>query len=142
MKPSPFIYVLQIVIWIVSPTITLQNGDLYSVHDETTSHYSPSSFDAPNRHPIVEINELEFRSLAALHLNLSIDTEETHPHAYTDSCCDAGGVLCDSGLELIALSMNLNTNRNYVDWDTTSCVSAIPSSLVHPPKPVSLLIHS
>jgi len=129
---------LQLLVWIASPLLVLQQGDVYASHSgleemadkiqqtQLTTHIDIATLN--------DLDETDLVQFVSLHINITPQDTDNHNHDSYDGCCGFGGLVCDSCIVAIGKQeTSHNLRRKYV-WDTTLYVSIDVPTLRHPPK--------
>jgi len=140
------ISLLQILVWIASPLLILQQGEIYAAHpgleeavDDIMTREAVQTVDIKSLQP-VDIQS--FESFLSSHGSLPAEDGSGHYHTSFDGCCGLGGVVCDAAMVSNLRSTQNWITGNHIDWGNFFYAGIDVPTLRHPPKPLFLFNHA
>jgi len=138
LKINSFITVTYLIIWIISPLLSLANGSFWYEHVTVTEV-------AAGRTILVAVNAVEienmedvsvdtFKFFANSHVNFDAVGDGAHTHISFDACCGAGGLVCDASLVSNVKIVCETQFHNWEDAIDVYLTSVDIPTLRHPPK--------
>lgn len=138
LKTNSLIAVIYLVVWIISPLLTVADGSFWEEHasvpEVAAGRTLLAAVDAVEVKSMNNVSADVFEAFSKSHINFKANNDGSHTHISFDACCGTGGLVCDASTLADANLCNVTQFHSWEEAIDAHLTSIDIPTLRHPPK--------